>query len=369
MNTALFNNAAFSFKQQQPVFNLKLHIASLDKINSRVTEKPTISLFNASPTSLAKMRIKRPLGSHLNSYPPKEKPKKTPTKVGADNYPIANHYEHNYSTYKATGPIIKSPQDRALWRRAVYLPHSPHSPPIPTPSSPDISWSSTQTCVSPTQTHSPSHPVCLLCMGYLGDKYIYTTCNSCKTKYATPPHRVSDEDEYIDDFFSPSPSPQDENSDAPIVMLDGYIAKGKKTCFINDANNCSTLASPSPSLACSDDESYGCATPASCSSSVYSQDDFDVDRRLEFHVGTKTPGSESHFSSSTNSCVTPTLSTSSSVYSQDEDGTERAGTETVGYYELPEIAHYFGEYQQSKGKGLEENVEEDYSLAIEIHYR
>lgn len=221
-------------------------------------------------------------------------------------------------------------------------------------------------------------------MGYLGDKYIYTTCNSCKTKYATPPHRVSDEDEYIDDFFSPSPSPQDENSDVPIMLLDGCIAKGGETCFINNANDCATLASPSPSLTCSDDESYGCATPASCSSSVYSQDEFDSERHSEYFAKAKRLGSESHLIDRTNRCVTPALSTSSSVYSQDENGTgrvrtekvetervgtERAGTETVGYYELPEIAHYFGEYQQSKDKGLEENVKEDYSLAIEIHYR
>lgn len=207
-------------------------------------------------------------------------------------------------------------------------------------------------------------------MGYLGHEYSHTTCNSCKTKYAAPPHRVSDEDEYIDDFFPPSPSPQDEASDAQIILLDGCIAKGKESCFINDANNCATLAPPSPSLTCSDDESDGCVTPASCSSSVYSQDEFDIGiRRHEFLVGSKGPGSEARFSSSTNNCVTPALSTSSSVYSQDEDETERAETDTVGYYELDCFAGYFDDCQQLKGEGLEENVEEDYSLAIDIYFK
>ncbi|UKZ70499.1 uncharacterized protein TrAtP1_011478 [Trichoderma atroviride] len=324
-----------------------------------------------------------PSRPHLNSYPPKEKPKKSLTKIDTDVHPTGNVYEQNHGTYKARahgGPIIKTPRNRALWRRAVYVPHSPHSPPIPTPSSPDISWSQTPTCASPPQIHSPPPPVCLLCMGYLGGEYNYTTCNSCKAKYATPSHRISGEDEYIDDFFSPSPSSQDEDSDAPIVLLDGCAAKGKKPCFINNANDCATLASQSPSLTCSDDEFDGCVTPASCSSSVYSQDESDMDtRRLEHLHGTNRPGSESLFTGSTNSCVTPALSTSSSVYSQDEGGiekaeterveTERAGTETVGYYELPEMAHYFGEYQQSEGKGFEENVEQDYSLAIDIYYR
>ncbi|KAK1243880.1 hypothetical protein MKX08_002018 [Trichoderma sp. CBMAI-0020] len=250
-----------------------------------------------------------PSRSHLNSYPPKEKPKKTLTKVLADNHPITNRYEQDYSTYKARaheGPIIKTPPDRAHWRRA----------------------------------------------------------------YATPSHRVSDEDEYVDDIFSPSPSPQNEDSGAPIILLDGCVAKGKTPCFINDANKCATLASQSPNLASSDDESDGCVTPASCSSSVYSQDESDMDtRRLEYLDGTNRP-----FTGSKNICVTPALSTSSSVYSQDEGGVgrveaERDGTETVGYYELPEIAHYFGECQQSEGKGSEENVEEDYSLAIDMYYR
>lgn len=314
------------------------------------------------------MRIKIPSRSHLNSYPPKEKRKKTPTKVDTDIHLTGEYnYKHSFSTYKAGAhPIIKSPRDRALWRRAVYVPPSSQSAPTPRPSSPDKSGSSTQT---PPQNTSPPHPVCFLCMGCLGDEYSHTTCNSCKTKYAAPPHRVSDEDEYIDDFFPPSPSLQDETSGVQFILLDGCIAIGKKSCFINDANDCATLASQSPSLTCSDDESEGCLTPASCSSSVYSQDEIDMNRRSEFLAETKEPGSESYFTGSTNYCVTPALSTSSSVYSQDEDEREKVETDTVGYYELDCLAGYFDDCQQSRGEGFEGNVEEDYSLAIDIYYR
>lgn len=308
------------------------------------------------------MRIAIPLGSHNNSYHPKEKPKKSLTKVDTDVHPIRYNYKHdNFSIYKASAhPVIKSPQDRALWRRAVYLPHSPHSQPIPTPSS-------IQTCISPPQNIPPPHPVCLLCLGYLGDEYSYTTCRSCKANYAAPLRRVSDEDEYIDDFFSPSPSPQDENSDRPIMLLDGCIAKEKKSCFINDGKPCATLVLPSPSLTCSDDESEGCVTPSSCSSSVYSQDEFDLGRHLGYPTETNPHGSEPHLIDSTNRRVTPTLSTSSSVYSQDEDEIERVEPERRGWYDLPWTAGYFDDCQQSKGNGLEEDVEEGRSLAIDIH--
>jgi hypothetical protein len=287
---------------------------------------------------------------------------------------MGNDYDSKFSTYRAkahAGPIIKSPLDRALWRRAVYVPYSPHSPPIPTPPSPDISCPSSKACVSSPQIHSSPPPICLLCLGYMGDKYSYTTCSSCKAKYATPLHRFRDTDEYSDSLFSPSPSPQDGNSNAPIGMVDGCIARLKGPCLTNVTSNYVTLVSPSPSLTCSDDESDSCATPSSCSSSVYSQDDFglesrlsnstdtcithlssasssvysqdefDMNRRLEFLVGSKRPGLESRFTSSNTRCVTPALSTSSPIDSQDEHEKESAETDTRGYYDLPCVANYF----------------------------
>lgn len=166
---------------------------------------------------------------------------------------------------------------------------------------------------------------------------------------------------YTDDFFPPSPCPQDENSDTPIRLVEKYIAKWKKSCLINGANDCVTLALPSASLECSDDdddESDSCVTPtSSCSSSVYSQDEFDLDRHLEYLASTKRSSLESCVTDSTNNCATPTLSASSSVYSQDERQEERVETDTRGYYELPWVAGYFNEYQHSIDKGLEENVE------------
>lgn len=149
------------------------------------------------------------------------------------------------------------------------------------------------------------------------------------------------------------------------MLLDG---KEKKPCFINHGDTCATPVSPSPNLACSDDESEGCATPSSCSSSVYSQDEFDLEQQLGYPTKTKIHDSEPHLIDCADRS-TPAQSHSSSVHSQDEHETERVETDTKGWYELDCIDDYFDDCQRSKSNGLEENVEQDYSLAIDIHYK
>ncbi|KAL6902535.1 hypothetical protein GGI43DRAFT_402156 [Trichoderma evansii] len=275
---------------------------------------------------------------------------------------------HNVEKIGIKAPIISSPPDRALWPKATYSPHSPHSAPIPIQSSPDSSCLPTQSCISPSQIHSASLPVCFLCSGYLGDKHGYTLCSACETKYTMPPCCFSEEYEY-EDFFPTSPSLQGEDSDTPIRLADECISEWKKSCLINDANSHATLALSSQSSVCSQDASDSCPTPAlSCSSSVYSQDEFDVDKYLEL-IGTENSLMESRLTGSANSCATPELSSSSSVYSQDEPEEEGAEKDTRGYYELPWVADYFNEHQHSIYKELEENVEEDCSIEIDIHYR
>ncbi|KAL7922406.1 hypothetical protein ACQKWADRAFT_292381 [Trichoderma austrokoningii] len=282
------------------------------------------------------MLIKLPPGSH------QQNPKPTPTEIDVNVHPIDNSYESIFNVYKTRAHTIKSPPDRALWRRAVYVPGSPS---ISTPPFPEEA-----PCrASPPPNRPPSPPICLPCVGYLGDEFSYAICSTCKAKYAAPSRRFRDEDGPSDALLSPSPCPLDDTSDTPIRVVDGYIAKCKKPCFVDSAHN---YASQSASLVCSDDESDGCATPSSCSSSVYSLDD---------ELDTDT----TRLAGSTDRWVTPTLSSSSSAYSQDGDK-QGAEADTRGYYDLLCVADYFDECQHSVD---EENVEQDCSLAIDIHYR
>lgn len=131
--------------------------------------------------------------------------------------------------------------------------------------------------------------------------------------------------------------------------MDEYIAEWRKSCSTNSVDNCVT-----PTF--------------SCSSSVYSQDQFDLDKYLEL-IANEDSLVESPLTGSANSCATPELSSSSSVYSQDEPEEERAEKDTRGYYELPWVADYFNEHQHSTHKELEENVEENCSIEIDVHYR
>ncbi|KAH8125540.1 hypothetical protein LI328DRAFT_167355 [Trichoderma asperelloides] len=321
---------------------------------------------------------------HHNSTPPKRTRRASPPAVKREIHPIATDCDYIFGTWKAQAgkararrgqnqllrhnvdkirtetPIIRSPPDRALWPKATYFPDPPF---IPIRQSPDLSCLPTQTCVS------VSPPLCFLCSGYLGDKHIYTICSTCKTNYTAPSHCLGEEDEY-DEFLPASPSPQDENSDSPVLLVDKRITEWKKTCLTNSADNRVAYALSSPSSACSDDESDGCATPAlSCSSSVYSQDESDLYEYHESLIGTETSRVKSCITDSADSCTTPELSSSSSVYSQDGYDEEKPEIDTRGYYELPWVAEYFDEHQHSIYKELEENVEDDCSIEINILYK
>ncbi|KAL9471234.1 hypothetical protein ACSS6W_009175 [Trichoderma asperelloides] len=285
------------------------------------------------------MRIKMPW--HHNSTPPKRTRRASPPAVKREIHPIATDCDYIFGTWKAQAgkararrgqnqllrhnvdkirtetPIIRSPPDRALWPKATYFPDPP----------------------------------------------------TCKTNYTAPSHCLGEEDEY-DEFLPASPSPQDENSDSPVLLVDKRITEWKKTCLTNSADNRVAYALSSPSSACCDDESDGCATPAlSCSSSVYSQDESDLYEYHESLIGTETSRVKSCITESADSCTTPELSSSSSVYSQDGYDEEKPEIDTRGYYELPWVAEYFDEHQHSIYKELEENVEDDCSIEINILYK
>lgn len=300
---------------------------------SRITQETQSLLQHRQPP--LKMRVKMPWHNNPSS-----------SVVGRDIQLVGNDCEYIFGTWMAQAgkarahrgynrqighsitkmgietPIIRSPPDRALWPKATYSPHSPRS---------------------------PSPPVCFLCSGYLADKNSYTICSACEARYAMPLYCFGKEDEY-GDFFAASPSLQCNSSDSPILLVEESIAAWRKSCSTNSVDKYVT-----PVL--------------SCSSSVYSQDKFDIDEYPGSLTVTSMARLENSLTSSGNSCIIPTLSSSSSVYSQDEHEEERAEKDTRGYYELPWIADYFSERQHSIYKELDESVEEDCSIEISILYK